>query len=141
MSNFAEFDVPEPQGSQPEENTPQETAKDNKPVVKTSKPKNKTSRKNNLNLSFILSIIGLIALFPVSFRTINLWFNTPAILPFQKELAPYTIILIIVSFVFLKLSSRNPLSKLGLLIFYITLAGFIGYKIYDFITTGAISWA
>ena len=144
MSNFAEFDVPEPAG-QAENNSQQETTKE--PTVETKPKTNKTKpapskRKTSTNtFSFLLTIIGLLALFPVAFKTVTLWFKIDLTYPLQAELASYTIILLIVSFVCLKLSGRNPLAKLGLAIFYLTTAGWIAYKVYNFVTTGVFTWS
>lgn len=144
MSNFAEFDVPEP-NSQTEETSQTETNKEADPSTqaKTSKPKPTASkRKNgNSNFSFLLAIIGLLAVFPVAFKTVSDWFKTDATFPFQAEVSPYNLILIIVAFVCFKLAGRNPLAKLGMLIFYITAAGWIAYKVYQFVTTGVFNWS
>lgn len=138
MSNFAEFDVPEP-NSQTEETSQTETNKEPKAQPKTQSKTSKP-RSSKLSFSFLLTIVGLVAVFPVAFKTVSLWFKTDVTFPFQAEVAPYSLILLIVSFVCLKLAGRNPLAKLGLLVFYITAAGYIGYKIYEFVTTGNFSW-
>ena len=142
MSNFAEFDVPEPTNqNQPET---QETS-DSKPETKTPKKPVKQSKPANpkiLTSSLLLTILGYITLTPAATTTINFWFKTQITLPYQIQIAPYTLLFIIVSYIIFKLLSRkNPLAKLGLLLVYITTAAFIIYKIYDFITTGSISWA
>lgn len=142
MSNFAEFDVPE-QTNQSEIEK-QETS-NNKPEAKTTKKTAKQSKNippKIISPSLIFTVLGYITLIPAITATTNFWFKTQITLPYQTQIAPYTLLFIIASYIIFKLLSRkNPLAKLGLLLVYITTAAFIIYKIYDFITTGSISWA
>ena len=138
MSNFAEFDVPETPTNQ-EEQTEQETKPKN---ANTNKTKNKTTPKRTTRFkpAILLTITGWLALILVALKTYGT-FNPNLQYPLQMQLAAYTIPLMIASFVSFKLSTRIPLSKLGLFGLYLIFAIFAINKIYVLVTTGQLTWA
>lgn len=138
MSNFAEFDVPEPNNTISNETSEQTEQKQNIKPEKQTVNKHKP-RKTNI-WSTILTIIGYIALTITAIKIYGL-FNSNLQYPFQYQLATLTLPIMLTAYIAFKLSTKNPLSKLGLLGTYILFAIFAVDKIYAFITTGAISWA
>lgn len=138
MSNIAEFDVPD----QPQPNNQQTNTKENTPSPKTkpknSKPANKTNPPK-INPTILLTIIGWIALTFATLKTYTT-FNPTFTYPLQTQLTTYTIPLMLTAYITFKISTRNPLSKLGLIGLYIILAIYTVNKIYTLITTGAFNW-
>lgn len=138
MSNIAEFDVPD----QPEPNNQPEKTKENTPTPKTkpknSKPANKTTPAK-INPTILLTIIGWATLTFAALKTYTT-FNPTFTYPLQTELTPYTIPLMLTAYITFKTSTRNPLSKLGLISLYIILAIYTVNKIYTLITTGVFNW-
>ena len=137
MSNIAEFDVPD----QPQPNSQTENTKENTPTVKP-KPKNIHTDKTpppKINPTILLTTIGWIALTFAALKTYTT-FNPTFTYPLQTELTPYTIPLMLTAYITFKISTRNPLSKLGLISLYIILAIYTVNKIYTLITTGIFNW-
>mgnify|MGYP007091121225 CR=1 FL=1 len=150
MSNFAEFDVPEPVGTQEEQAKTEANPsidKDKKTKPNTA-PKSKNVNKVSFKPAVILSIVGLLALLASGLQVYSLasailnvkGLSFPVIAyPFQSELVPYTIPLMLIAFISLKLSVRIPAARLGLFVLYIVFTAFILVHIYNFLS-GQFHW-
>lgn len=146
MSNFAEFDVPEPsnsEGGKSEKVKEDESkGKDNSQNanVRVGK-KGKTKAQPKITISWLLPLLGFIIVSPTVLYTWNLWTKNSIQDPFGGFFTQYNVIIMVISYLLFKLSSsRSFFSKIGLLVVYATVLGYVSYKLYELFTTGQVNW-